>query len=228
MKPLQLSLLSLSLTALLVGCSTDTNSDPLVPEIVSVEIDGADVNSTVHAIIIDIDEAQLSATVFYDDNTSANVSYQLSWESNNSDVLTVQNGLLEPTTNSGTAAISASYWDNIFTTVDKNITIIPLSDINITSNDINITELNSSLYHLDTNTTGSYTLDVYGKFIDNNITSEPISSNITWVSSNSSVASISSDGLLTIEAFDQNVTADINVSILNEVNATLELNITTP
>lgn len=228
MKPLQLSLLSLSLTAILVGCSSDTNSDPLVPEIISIEIDGADVNSTVHAIIIDIDEAQLSATVSYDDNTSANVSYQLSWESNNSDVLTVQNGLLEPTANSGTAAISASYWDNIFTTVDKNITIIPLSDINITSNDINITELNSSLYHLDTNTTGSYTLDVYGKFIDNNITSEPISSNITWVSSNSSVASIGSDGLLTIEAFDQNVTADINVSIFNEVNATLELNITTP
>lgn len=228
MNYLKLSLLSVSLAALMVGCGTESNEAPLVPEIVSVEIDGADVNGSVHAILIDSDEAQLNATVLYDDNTSASVSYQLSWESNDSDVVSVQNGLLTPTANRGSVAISASYWDTIFTTVDKNITVIPLSDINITSDDINITEVNSSLYHFDTNTTGSYTLNVYGTFADANTTSEPISSNIAWVSSNSTVASISSDGLLTIEAFDHNVTADINVSIFNEINATLELNITTP
>lgn len=226
MKYLHLTLLSFSLAALMVGCGTESDEAPLVPEIVSIDIDGADDNGTLHSIIIDGDEEHLYATVFYDDNSSSSSTYQLVWDSNDTDVLIVNNGRLIPTANSGSAAISASYWDKLFTTADKNITLIPLSDINITSEDINITEVNSTLYHLDTNTTGSYSLAVYGTFTDNNVTSDPISSNIQWVSSNTTVATISSDGLLTINSLDQNATADINVSIFDEVNATLELNVT--
>ena len=228
MKYLHTTLLSFSLAALRIGCGTESDEAPLVPEIVSIEIDGADLNSTLHSIIIDVDDPQLNAMVTYDDNSSSNATYQLDWDSNDTDVITVSNGLLTPAANSGSVAISASFRDKLFTTVDKNVSLIPLTDINITSEDINITELNSTYYRLDANTTGSYTLNVYGTFADSNVTSEPISSNIQWVSSNTTVASITAEGLLTINAFDQNMTADINVSIFSDVNATLELNITTP
>ena len=121
---LKLSLLSISLAALMLGCGTESDEPPLVPDITSIEIDGSEQNGSIHSIIIDIDEQQLNATVSYDDNTSSNATYQLAWESNDTQAVTVFNGLLLPTANAGSAAISASYWDKIFTTADKNITII--------------------------------------------------------------------------------------------------------
>jgi len=53
-----------------------------------------------------------------------------------------------------------------------------------------------------------------------------ISRSVLWTSSNATVATIDQEGLMTILPLaDQNGTADINVSIYNEVNATLELNV---
>lgn len=226
-KRLQRSLLTLSLAAIMMGCGTTSDNEPLIPEIVSIEIDGTDVNSSIHAIIIDEDEAQLSATVSYDDSTSATATDQLDWESNDTAVVTVLNGLLTPAANGGAAAISASYRDRLFTTKDKNVTIIPLRDITITSaQEINITadDANSTLYHLDINTTGEYTLQSYGTFDDNKTTLDPISSNIQWTSSNTSVATVGdTTGIVTVIAAG---TADINVSVYNEINSTLELNVT--
>ena len=226
-KRLQRSLLTLSLAAIMIGCGTTSDSDPMIPEILSIEIDGTDVNSSIHAIIIDEDEVQLNATVSYDDSTRANATDQLDWESNDTAVVTVLNGLLTPAANGGVAAISASYRDKFFTTKDKNVTIIPLTNITITSaQDINITvdDANSTLYHLDINTTGEYTLQSYGTFDDNKTTIDPISSNIQWTSSNTSVATVGdTTGIVTVIATG---TADINVSVHNEINSTLELNVT--
>ncbi len=221
------SLSTLILAALLVGCGGTSDSDPLIPEIASIEVDGTDVNSSVHAIIIDTDPSQLTATVTYDDNTSSYATYQLDWESNDTSVMTVLNGLLTPAANSGTAAISASYRDRLFTTTDKNVTIIPLTDINITcEQDINVTaDTNTTLYHADFNTAGDYTLQANGVFEDN-MTVSAISSNIKWISSNTSVATVAeTTGIITIIA---NGTADINVSVLNDINNTLliDVNIT--
>jgi hypothetical protein len=140
MKYLQHTLLSLSLAAFTLGCGTDSNTDPLVPEIVSIEIYDADLNSTIHSIVIDEDQAQLYATVLYDDNSSSTATTQLNWDSNDTAVMNVYNGLLTPAANRGTAAISASFRDKLFTTIDKNVAIMPLSDINITSEqDLNST-----------------------------------------------------------------------------------------
>lgn len=228
MKPLHLSLISLSLAALLVGCSTESTTDPLVPEIVSIEIDGTDVNGTIHSIVIDEDDDQLYATVTYDDNTSATVSDELSWDSNDTDTLEVNNGLLAPASNSGTAAISASYRDKLYTTVDKNISIISLTDTNISSEqDLNITvdDTNSTLYYVDMNTTGEYTLLCNGTFEDNK-TVLAISSNISWTSSNTTVATVESEtGVVTVLATG---TTDINVSVFSDFNKSLlmDVNIT--
>jgi len=230
MKYLQLSLLSFSLAALLIGCGTESDEPPLVSEVVSIEIDDADVNGSIHAILIDGDPNQLTATVSYSDETNASIDSQLKWDSNDSNIITVYNGALFPVANSGTVTISASYRDTIFTTVDKYITIIPLKEVNITSEDINITYDVDGNATLETNTTGGYTLQANGTFEDNN-TITAISSSSVWTSSNTTVATvdtIDTPGLLTISTIDQNGTADINVSVFNEINASMELNVTAP
>jgi hypothetical protein len=207
----------------MTGCGTTSDSDPLVPEIAAIEIDGTDAISSVHAIILPDDQNQLSATVFYDDGSSSSTTYQLDWESNDTTVMNVQNGLLTPTANRGTAAISASYRNKLFTTIDKNVAIIPLRDINITSEDINITyadDKNSSTVY----TGSSYTLKANGTFDDNQTTIDPISSGIQWTSSNTTIATIDSTGILTVNSSEGIV--DIDVSVHNEINSTLELNVT--
>ncbi len=220
---LKYSLLSISLAALMIGCGTESDEPPLVPEIVSISIDGANTTTPIHSLE---QEVQLNTTVLYSDGTSGSATYQLDWESNDTSVIVVSNGLVSAVANHGTAAISASYRDTLFTTADKNITIVPLIDVNITSasSDLNISYADGNA-SVDINTTGSYTLQANGTFEDNE-TLFAISSNIAWISSNTTVTTIDSTGLMTILPLaDQNATADINVSIYNEVNATLELNV---
>ena len=168
---LKLSLLSFTLAAFMVGCSTESDEAPLVPEIVSIEIDGTDTNSTVRSLE---DELQLRATVTYSDETDSSVDTQLDWESNDTTVIVVHNGLVTAVANHGTAAISTSYRDKLFTTVDKNITIIPLTDINITSIEDPTVDINYTTdpMHADINVSGIYKLTAIGTFEngDSNIT----------------------------------------------------------
>jgi Bacterial Ig-like domain (group 2) len=221
MKYLQLSLLSFSLAALMIGCGTESDEAPLVPEIVSIEIDGADTNSPIRSLE---DELQLRATVTYSDETDSSVDTQLDWESNDTTVIVVHNGLVTAVANHGTAAISASYRDKLFTTVDKNITIIPLTDINITSIEDPIVDINYTTdpMHADINVSGIYKLTAIGTFEngDSNIT---ITSDMNWTSSNTTIATID------LSSGDLNVLldghTDINLSIYNEINTSLSVDV---
>ncbi len=229
MKYLKLSLLSVSLAALMLGCGTESDEPPLVPEVVSIEIDGPQ-NDSIHSIFIDGDTTQLTGIVTYSDGTDSSATYELDWESNDTDVISVSRlGVITAVANQGTAAVSASYRDNIYTTFDKNITIVSLTDVNISTEatNLNITydDTNSSQAAVDINTTGSYLLQVNGTFEDSE-TIMAISSHRAWTSSNTTVATVDLIGLMTIYSLaDQNGTADINISIYDEVNATLELNV---
>lgn len=221
---LQHSLLTLSLAAIMLGCGTGSDSDPLVPEVLSIEIEDANVTTMLHSLKLDTDEDQFVVIVTYDDNTSSTATYQLDWDSNDTAVVDVQNGLVVPTANQGSAEISASYRDELFTPESKTVEIIPLHDINVSSEDLNITydDTNASRAALDINVTGAYPLQANGTFEDN-ATIATISSNIIWTSSNTSVATVDSAGLLTVLATG---ITDINTSVYNEINSTLELNVT--
>lgn len=218
---LKLSLLSFSLAAFLVGCGTESDEAPLVPEIVSIEIDGTDTNSSVRSLE---DELQLIATIIYSDGTDSTATSQLDWESNDTTLITVSNGLVTAVANHGTAAISASYRDKLFTTVDKNITIVPLTDVNITSVEDPIVDINYTAdpMHADINVSGTYKLSAIGTFEDgeSNVT---ITSDINWTSSNTTIATID------ISTGDLNVLADghtdINLSIYNEINTSLLIDV---
>ena len=233
MKYLQLSLLSFGLAAFMLGCGTESDEPPLVPEIDSIEILNTDENRTIHSLFIATDIMHLTGLVTYSEGPSSLVSSQLDWESNDTNIVTIDGlGFIAPVSNNGgTASISASYRDKIFTTVDKNITVESLKDINISTDSplltITYSEANTSLAYADVNDSGPYTLLVNGTFTDDKTISN-ISSNTIWTSSNTSIATIDTLGSLHIENFDENRTVDINVSVFGDIKAVLELNVTTP
>jgi len=223
---LQQSLLTLSLAAVMLGCGTGSETDPLLPEIVSIEIDEANVTTRIHSLTLDTDETQLFVTVTYDDGTSSSATYQPDWESNDTTTVDVFNGLIDAKKNNGSAEISASFRGELFTPQSKTVEIIPLRDLNVSSQDLNITydDTNASRAALDINVTGTYPLQANGTFEDN-ATISAISSNIIWTSSNTSVATVDATGQLTVLAAGL---TDINTSVYSEINSTLELNVTIP
>ena len=222
---LKLSLLSFSLAALMLGCSQESNDeDPLVPEIKSITIEGTD---KIHALAISADTLQLIGRITYTDETSSTTYNELDWDSNDSSVISVHNGLLEAHSNHGTVAISATYRDKIFSST-HTVSITPVTELNITSTStlLTITNTGPGTYTADTNDSGPHQIDTYGIYDDGNVTSK-ITSNITWISSDTNVSSITNLGALTL-IFDANATSDLNVSFFQEVNATVELNVTVP
>jgi len=221
MKYLQLSLLSFTLAAFMLGCGTESDEPPLVPEIVSIEIDGTDTNSDVRSLE---ETLQLTSTVTYSDGTSSSAVEQLDWESNDTSVIVVLNGLVTAVANHGTATISASYRDILFTTADKNITIVPLTDINITSLEDPIVDINYSAdpIHADINVSGIYKLTAIGTFADGE-TNVTITRDMNWTSSDTNVSTVVfGTGELNV-LLDGHT--DINLSVYNEINTTLSIDV---
>ena len=235
MKRLHTALLSVSLLSFMIGCGSDDSTPPLIPEITSIQIQEYNTTQFIYALDNPDDSAvtnsgQLYATINYSDGRSSTSTSQLDWESNNSDIISVHNGLTLALANNGTVEISASYRNKLFT-VDgeqKQVRIIPVTDSNISSDDpllsIRYDLNNSSSAIVDINDSGPYQLLLNGTFEDNKTTSN-ISSNLKWTSSNISIASVGITGLVTL-IYDQNATVSITASLFDEVNATLELNIT--
>ena len=208
---LKLSLLSVSLAALMLGCGTESDEDPLVPEIESIIIEGTD---SIHSFAIAQDQLQLLARVTYTDGSSSVASSELDWESNDTNVVYVHNGIIAARANHGTAAITATYRGKLSTEHAHNVTIEPLIDINITSGSplLTISKQSAILYKGDTNDSGPHQLYVYGTFGDGNITANPITNNILWNSSDTNVSLVSTSGLLTL-IFDKNA---CTISIQNK------------
>ena len=238
MKTLHNVLLSSSLLALMSGCQSNNANAPLIPEVEAIQIIDYNTTTSLYALTDTSADANaassttsLQATIIYSDGRSATTVNELDWESNNSRVVAVSNGLCAALVNHGSAKISASYRKTLYTKSDesKELTIIPLVDANISEKsgvlDINY-DNNGSTGHVDINDSGPYELSANGHFEGEKPITE-ISSNRIWSSSNTTVATVSSNGTLYI-ALDKNGTAIIKTSIFNEVNATLELNVTAP
>jgi len=218
---LKLSLLSFSLAALMLGCSQESNDeDPLVPEIKSITIEGTD---KIHALAISADTLQLIGRITYTDETSSTTYNELDWDSNDSSVISVHNGLLEAHSNHGTVAISATYRDKIFSST-HSVSIIPITEVNITSTNLTI-DYTSDHNRTDAKTNSTYQLEANGVFSDMNQTLN-ISSNIIWTSSNITIASVGSTGSISTLSIEGNST--IKVSLFNDINSTIELNVTNP
>ena len=223
MKPLSLTLLSFSLAALLIGCSQESDGTALIPEIESIMIEGTD---KVHAIPVSNEDIQLVGMITYSDNTPPQTAtHELDWESNDTKIIDVVNGLLIPVANFGTVAITAKYRDRIFSN-SHTVSIIPVTDLNVTTTAtlLSITDLGGNKYTADTNESGTYLLDTYAIYADGNQTSKITTSTIiSWESNDRNVSTINYLGELNVI---KNGISELNVSIFNEINATVELKVT--
>lgn len=212
-----------ALAALFLGCGTESNKPPLVPEIVYIEVHQPSVDASIYALD---DQLSLYADILYSDGSSSTTTNELDWHAKkghlSSSDIRVSNGEVFAYSNHGEANLSVTYRDELSSSEQKLVKIIPLSKIiNISQNDKNIT-LNT---RIDVNATTGQSIQMAadGEFNDTTPILD-ISSQIFWSSSNTTVAAIQS-GTGLINVLSSGIT-EINASVFGEINATVELNIT--
>ena len=76
-RSLRQTLATLSLAAVISGCGTTSDNEPLVPEIASISINETNETTRIHSFALDTDNNQSSATVLYSDGESSEATYQL-------------------------------------------------------------------------------------------------------------------------------------------------------
>lgn len=215
-------LLSLALSLFLLGCGSESDKPPLVPEIESIAIEGHETVSQLHSVG---GELNLYGNIFYSDGTSSSTANELDWESNDSSIISVNNGKLVANANHGTVSISISYRNELFSESNESkiVEIIPIEEVNISSVGAPSLDINYSVIppHADINTSGTYQLQAMGHFENND--SYDITTDIIWRSSNVTVATvgIATGDVITISSGH----TDINISLYDEVNSTLSLDI---
>ncbi|MCW8838136.1 MAG: hypothetical protein OQJ77_02320 [Thiovulaceae bacterium] len=174
------------LVMIFTACGENTKA-PVIADIASIQID--DNNLSIYST----DEAQtLTASVTYTDSTTAQINDADIWNNSDYDVLYMYNGSVSAASNGGSSTVGISYGrfsDEI------NVSVIKLTDFNISSDDINAT--------------GDYILEATGTFEDN--TSKVIKTNLVWTADNGAVISVDENyvATITILSGDTNVTATL-------------------
>jgi hypothetical protein len=196
MKTIIKSILMTTTVIFFLACG-DNTQNPAVKDIVSIQID-----NTNNSIYSTDKPKELSASVSYTDGSDAAVADARVWSSSDNNALNMYNGVITPTTNGGESTVKVSvgrFSDDI------NISVIKLTDFNISNESIN--------------TTGEHILEATGIFEDN--TSKEIFTNIVWTANNG--ATITTDenyvNTIDIKSGDTNVTA----IVFGETNTSAQL-----
>jgi len=172
------------LTLLFISCGDNT-------EIPLKDVDHVKINEPTLSMY-STDIANFTATVYYDDATSADATTAVNWVSSDDDIAAVINGeVIAGNANGGDANISITYQD--LTAGPSSISITALTSFTISNADIN--------------TTGDHILEAKGDFSDGT-TGKVIIKNIVWLADNGSVITVTDDiATITVIAGDTNVTA---------------------
>jgi len=186
------SLLTLSTALFFISCGENTL------EHITSDVENIEIVQEKSTSIYSTDELSLKATVYYEDNTSADATNGVTWKNSDYNVTTLDNNLLIPSANIGETNITALY-EEFNDSISVNI--------------IGLVDINSSwdITHEDINTTGDFILSAHGDFTDG-VTNKLIVHNITWSATNDSNISISDDNVATLHVFstgELNVTAEL-------------------
>lgn len=190
-------------TFLFISCGENTKNK-IIPDIISIQIDNS--TNNIYATDTTVD---FTASVTYDDNTTANITSIVKWSTSNKDLITISSGKYSVNENGGESNISIEY-EGFSDSVSIKIYGLKSGSLFIDSADINYT--------------GTYLLTAKGEFIDidTNETKDinrSISKNIIWSATNSAV--ISDINTIDIITGDTNVTAsvfDINTTKTYTIN----------
>lgn len=153
------------LSTIIISCGDNTTLSPL-KDVTSISLD--DTNISIYATQA---AKTLTATVTYDDGTTADASIDLLWESLDSSIFYASTASVVATSNGGDANLSIDYQStfNDYTSVHvKKLLTINYSDLNISdignpqiiyvsgnyeNNESNITMENNILWTVDSNAT---------------------------------------------------------------------------
>jgi hypothetical protein len=184
MKKIIKSIFMITPTIFFLACGDNTNT-PL-KDIASVSMDDSDLS------IYSTDSRTLTATVTYTDGTTAQINEPDVWTNSDYSSLNMYDGEIIPASNAGSSIVGVSASDF---SDEINVSIIGLTDFNISSADIT--------------TTGDHILEATGLFEDN--TSKVIKRNIVWSATNDATITLDEDYVATINILsgDTNVTATV-------------------
>lgn len=156
------------------ACGENTNT-PIGPDVKSIQID-----KNITEIYATNSTIQLTATVTYEDGTTADVTNGVTWfypnESNYS-VATMLGGNVEAAANDSQ---------------DLNISI-KYQNLNTDSHKIHLNKLTAIHYDANITTTGEHNISIKGDF-DNNETNKILQTHLSWVSDDNNSNFVSYDG----------------------------------
>jgi hypothetical protein len=186
MKKIIKNILIITPAIFFLACGDNTET-VVVKDVTSVQID--DTNISIYSTDL---SRQLTATVTYTDSTTASITNPEYWTNSDYDALSMYGGSITASSNGGSSIVGISV--GRFSD-ERNVTIIELTDFNISNPDIN--------------TTGEHILEATGTFEDN--TSKVIETNIVWTTTNGATITYDENYVATINilAGDTNVTATV-------------------
>jgi len=186
-----------SLSLLFISCGENTQIP--IADLASIKIN--ELNSTIYSTEDANASNNFSATAYFTDGSTKNVTTLVKWFSSDTTMATVSNGIVSAgTTNGGISFVNASYEDKI--SESSTIYVKKLIDYNI------------SMIDADANTTGIYYLLASGTFEDN--TTRTIVKNIVWDTNNSAIVTGagSTTAIQIVLPGDTNITS----TLFNDVN----------
>lgn len=149
---------------------------------------------------------QLIAVAYYSDNTSSIVTNQVNWSLQNNIANISSSGLITATI-IGSSTITATF-ENVSSVAQLNVTAATLSSINIDPGSNSIANGTNSALHAN----GIYS----------DLTSQDLTAQVIWQSSDTAIATINTDGILTSQGVG-NVTV---TATLGAINNTTDITIT--
>ena len=170
----------LLLSSFLISCGDNTTTSPIV-DVASIRLD--ETNISIYATQ---NVKELSSTVTYTDNTTADVTKDTAWSGSDANVILVANGAVIASGNGGDANLTIDYastFDDTTTVHVKKLESINYSDINLSDS------------------SNAQTIYVTGNF-ENNDTNVTMEANILWyVESNATISEANASQItLTLDA----------------------------
>ena len=196
-------LLSFFIILNLIACGGSSPPPPSPPANATIN----SINISPYQIdIANTSSFQLVAVAYYSDDTSRIVTDEVSWSLQNN-IANISNSGLITATSLGTSTITATL-DSVSSFAQLNVTAVTLSSINIDPDSNSIAEGTNLALHAN----GIY----------DDLSSQDLTTQVTWQSSNTDIATINADGILTA----QNAGDVIVTATLGSVNNTTAIAIT--
>ena len=196
-------LLSFFIILNLIACGGSSPPPPSPPANATIN----SINISPYQIdIANTSSFQLVAVAYYSDDTSRIVTDEVSWSLQNN-IANISNSGLITATSLGTSTITATL-DSVSSFAQLNVTAVTLSSINIDPDSNSIAEGTNLALHAN----GIY----------DDLSSQDLTTQVTWQSSNTDIATINADGILTA----QNAGDVIVTATLGTVNNTTAIAIT--